>query len=101
MSAAKKLIVVGGANGTGKTTFALRYAWTHQLPYIGADDIAARMAPDNPTRVQIAAGREFVHTTNRCIDAGESVIVESTIAGKSFAKTTERAKKQGFRIVLY
>lgn len=101
MSNDQKLVVVGGANGTGKTTFALEYASKHQLQYIAADEIAARMAPDDPSRVQIAAGRKFVHAINHCIDAGESAVVESTLAGRSFARTLHQARNRGFRIVLY
>jgi predicted ABC-type ATPase len=39
-----RLVVVGGPNGCGKTTFAKFYAHDESLPYLGADDIAFEMA---------------------------------------------------------
>ena len=39
----KQLIVVGGANGVGKTTFAFQYRDEHNIEFLGADQIAAEM----------------------------------------------------------
>jgi predicted ABC-type ATPase len=59
---APRLVLVGGPNGAGKTTFARLYARSEGLPYLGTDDIALQLSPDDPARgrgprVQPAAGR--------------------------------------------
>lgn len=54
-----QLVVVGGPNGCGKTTFARHYAKAESLPYLGADDIAFALAPLDPASVRVRAGREF------------------------------------------
>jgi predicted ABC-type ATPase len=43
-----QMIIVGGPNGAGKTTFALKTIHEKGFLYIGADKIAAEIAPDNP-----------------------------------------------------
>jgi len=57
--AAKELIIVGGANGAGKTTFAVEYASRRNCLYLGADAIAAELAPDGPGLAAVAAGEEL------------------------------------------
>ena len=52
-----RLVVVGGPNGSGKTTFARQYARSEGLPYLGADDIAYQLSPDDPAKVRVTAGR--------------------------------------------
>jgi len=54
----KEMIVVGGANGTGKTTFSLAYARQRLIPYLGADTIAQEISPDAPASVSVAAGTD-------------------------------------------
>ena len=79
-----QLVVVGGPNGCGKTTFARHYADSESLPYLGADDIAFALAPRDPASVRVKAGREFSRRlADRCLlifNGGESflAVAEST-----------------------
>ena len=79
----KKLILVGGPNGSGKTTFAMRYCEQTGLPYVGADAIAAKLNPENVAAARVPAAREFIETVNRLVNEGESFVCESTLAGKT------------------
>lgn len=101
MSAARpRLVVVGGPNGSGKTTFARFYAHTHGLSYLGADDIAFALAPHDPASVRVGAGREFSRRLAAMLAAGDSVVIESTLAGASLARSLARARSAGYELTI-
>ncbi len=94
------LILVSGSNGSGKTTICLGLIDQYKYRYIGADDIAKRISPDDVEKAQIAAGRIFVKELKAAIQAKESVIVESTLSGTTLAKHIAWARKLGYHIFL-
>ena len=98
--AKKELIVVGGPNGAGKTTFADEYVARHGCNYIGADAIAAQLSPDDPTRAQFAASRQFLQRIDEAITASHSFVVESTLSGRPFQQVMKNAKPAGFEITI-
>lgn len=95
-----RLIVVGGPNGCGKTTFARAYAAREGLAYLGADEIAARLSPDDPYAARIAAGRAFGQELTQAIGARRSIVVESTLSGGSFVRYVQAAKAGGYSVKL-
>jgi predicted ABC-type ATPase len=94
----KELIVVGGPNGSGKTTFAEEYVLRHECTYVGADAIAAEMAPDNPMLAQLAAGREVLNRIRHALTGNAGFVVESTLAGRTFQHVFRDARNAGFAI---
>ena len=92
MMSKRELIIVGGANGSGKTTFALKCAALLDYPYLGADAIAAELSPGNPERAAVTAGKEFVRRVARAIDEKQSIIAESTLSGRSFHALSSSAR---------
>jgi predicted ABC-type ATPase len=90
-----ELIIVGGANGSGKTTLALKYAAWQSCPYIGADAIAAEISPDAPERAAIAAGKEFIRRLATALKERETVVIESTLAGRTLHETMREARNAG------
>jgi predicted ABC-type ATPase len=97
---ASRLVLVGGPNGAGKTTFAKLYARSEGLPYLGADDIAFQLSPDDPARVRVAAGREFSRQLAAALQASESLVIESTLAGASLSRSLAKARERGYEITL-
>ncbi len=95
-----RLVVVGGPNGCGKTTFARYYARTEDLPYLGADDIAFELAPHDPTSVRVSAGREFSRRLSKALAAQASLVIESTLAGASLARSVAAAKSAGYLVTV-
>ena len=100
MNTQPQLVIVGGANGTGKTTFARQFAQTENLPYLGADDIAFQLAPSNPATVRVAAGREFSRRLSVALKTQQSLVIESTLSGGSLARTIAKAREDGYLITI-
>ena len=95
-----KLIVVGGPNGSGKSTFALKHSALSGIRYIGADQIAAELSPGNPFSARIEASRQFILRIRESIDRKESMIVESTLSGKSLRNLIREAQIADFEITV-
>ena len=95
---APELIVVGGPNGSGKSTFALEHSRKTGIQYVGADQIAYQLSPENPLLARIEASRKFITMIREGIKNDESLIVESTLAGKSLRNLISGAKSAGYRV---
>lgn len=96
----RKLIVVGGPNGSGKSTFALHHSESTGIRYIGADQIAAKISPSDPHSARIEASREFLTDIRQSITRGESLVVESTLAGKSLRHLIDEARAQDYHVTV-
>lgn len=97
----KEMIVIGGANGSGKTTFARELVAESGIRYLGADEIATELNAAAPESVAIEAARMFSRRLNEAIENGESLLVESTLSGVSLKKFLAQAKHENFRISIY
>jgi predicted ABC-type ATPase len=95
---APELIIVGGPNGSGKSTFAMKHSANSGLLYVGADQIAYQLSPEDPASARIEASRKFISTIRDAIKNRESLIIESTLAGKSLRNMIGDAKSVGYRI---
>lgn len=98
MNDLKDLVIVGGPNGSGKTTFARNYLRFRPMTYLSADDIAGRISPEQPDRARIEAGREFVQKARELILAGKEFLIESTLSGRSLQKLIQEAQRNGYTI---
>ena len=91
-----RLLIVGGPNGSGKTTIALQYATAEGIPYIGADQIAGSIDPVTPESRRIEAGRQFIRSVDQAISSGQSCVCESTRAGLTIRNSINKAAETGF-----
>jgi predicted ABC-type ATPase len=98
---APELIVIGGANGSGKTTIALPLSRKTGIRYLGADAIAAKLNPQNPADASIGAAREFIKDIDRATNAQESLIVESTLSGLVLRKWLVKSRQSGYYITIF
>jgi predicted ABC-type ATPase len=99
---AKDAIVIGGANGAGKTSWA-----TDQLPstlqlreFVNADEIAQGFFPLDPEGNALAAGRLMIERLRALVQAGESFAFETTCAGRGHARFLETCRAAGYRTTL-
>ena len=94
------LIIVGGPNGSGKSTFALDHSRSTGIRYLGADQIAFQISPEDPAAARVEASRRFLSSIRESIETHDSLIVESTLAGKSLRNLIGTAKSAGYRVTI-
>jgi predicted ABC-type ATPase len=94
--ASPTVLIVGGPNGAGKTTLAEPYAEQKDRPYLAADRIASELNPEDPYAARVEAGRQFLRRLNAFIEKRTSFVVESTLAGRSLARSIDRMNEAGY-----
>lgn len=94
--------MLGGANGSGKTTFAKAFLKEKKGKYyfLNADEIAKSMAHDKAAAGSIAAGKEYFAQLQKLKKNGDAILLESTLSGKFLKRLMEELKRDGFRISL-
>jgi predicted ABC-type ATPase len=95
-----RLLIVGGPNGSGKTTVAKQYASAASVSYLGADEIAASLNTAALESVRIEAGRQFIRSVDQSIFDGRSCVVESTLSGRTIRNSIIKASDRGFEITI-
>ena len=98
----KKLYIIGGCNGAGKTTASF-----NMLPdildckeYVNADEIARGISPFQPEKVSFEAGRIMLQRIKDLLTSGEDFAFETTLATKSFKGVIEKAREKGYYVCL-
>lgn len=93
-------IIIGGANGAGKTTFADVYLPVEHpgVEYLNADEIR-RTNPEFAS--PFAAGREYLRRLDAKVEAGEAFAIETTLATRMYAQRIPDWKKKGYRVILH
>ncbi|MDJ0713105.1 MAG: zeta toxin family protein [Prochloraceae cyanobacterium] len=96
------LYVIGGANGSGKTTVARRLlpSFSANFEYINADEIAAGLSPFNPESVAILAGRLMLERLEFISSSGVDFAFETTLAARTFVSFLRKCKAKGYTINL-
>lgn len=98
----KKLYIIAGCNGAGKTTASITI-----LPeilqckeFVNADEIAKGLSPFNPESVAIEAGKLMLQRIDFLVQGSESFAIETTLSTRSYTKLIERAKQNDFKVQL-
>jgi predicted ABC-type ATPase len=97
-----KLWIVAGANGVGKTTFALAeiQSLSGSSSFVNLDLIARGLAPLDPEKEQIRAARVALDMIRNFIERRETFALETTLAGYSHKGLIAQAKAAGFKVNL-
>ena len=90
------LTVIAGPNGGGKSTFARAL----KLPSIDPDRIAAGYGEGFTDRANVRAAREAIELTAQYLERHESLIVETTLAGRQPLRLMTQARDAGYLVLL-
>ena len=102
MNSQRKIIIIAGSNGAGKTTFAREF-----LPreagcplFVNADLIASGLSPFAPGAANIRAGRLMIEEIESHVRRRVSFALETTLSGRRYARLIPRWKRIGYRVKL-
>jgi predicted ABC-type ATPase len=98
----KKLYIIGGCNGAGKTTasFNILPDLLNCKEFVNADEIARGLSPFQPESVSIEAGRLMLSRINELLNSHQDFSFETTLSTRSFINTIDLAKAKGYYITL-
>lgn len=98
----KKLYIIGGCNGAGKTTasFNILPELLNCKEFVNADEIARGLSPFQPEKVSIEAGRLMLTRIDELIQSNQDFSFETTLSTRSFINTIDRAKSSGYFVTL-
>lgn len=101
-AADKRIIIIAGPNGTGKTTFARSFLPAEaRLPrFINADLIAVGLAPFAPETAAIKAGRLMLEEIERSCRRGDSFSFETTLSGRGYLRHIKQWRMQAYWVSL-
>lgn len=98
----KKLFIIGGCNGAGKTTAS--YTVLPEMlgckEFVNADEIAKGLSPFNPESVAIEAGRLMLRRMEDLLFEGADFAFETTLATRSYVGFIRKAQQLGYFVTL-
>lgn len=99
----KKIIVIAGPHGAGKTSFARAFLPNEAAcpRYINADLIAAGLSPFAPEAAASLAGRLALREIHDCARRGESFAFEATLSGLSYLHLIAQWQQEGYRVHMF
>lgn len=96
----KKLYIIAGCNGAGKTTAS--YTILPEIldcrEFVNADEIAKGISPFQPEKAAIEAGRLMLKRIKKLLESGESFAFETTLSTRSYVQFIERAKQLDYQV---
>ena len=103
MTSSRRILIVAGANGAGKTAFATEFLPNEaDCPiFINADLIAAGLSPFRPDLTALRAGRLMLSMIHDYVRRGESFAFETTLSGRSYARLIPHWREQGYSVELF
>ena len=96
------LYIIGGANGSVKTTVALQILpYVLELfEYVNAENIAAGISPFNSESVAMESGKLMLQRLENLVNDKSDFAFETTLAARNFARFIRECKNQDYIINL-
>jgi len=96
----KEIVIIAGANGVGKTTFARAFLQEYDYEFLNADEIAKSLSAENPGAKKISAGKLFFQKLNEAVEQNKSLLIESTLSGRYLQKLFEVWRRRKYQITV-
>lgn len=95
-----RCIVIAGANGSGKTTFAKEFLLREVgvIHFVNADLIASGLSPLRPELAARQAGRLLLLELSRLAKSRKNFSFESTLSGRTYLHLLRNWKATGYTI---
>jgi predicted ABC-type ATPase len=99
----RNVYVVAGPNGSGKTTFAVKFLPDYaKCPnFVNADLIAQGLSPFSPRAAAIKAGKLVLEQIHQFADSGVDFAFETTLSGKLYINLFKSLKAKGCKIHIF
>ncbi|WP_396936815.1 zeta toxin family protein [Mycolicibacterium sp.] len=99
----KRLDLVVGSNGAGKSTFVelTLGPLLPNSPFVNADEIAKRRWPEDPATHSYEAARIAAQTRARLIERGDSFTAETVFSHPSKLDLIDTANTAGYSVILH
>jgi len=98
----KKLYIISGCNGAGKTTasYTVLPEMLNCNEFVNADEIARGLSPFNPNKVAIQAGRLMLNRISTLIETENDFAFETTLSTRSYVNTVRKARAKGYFVTI-
>ena len=98
----KNIYIIGGPNGSGKTSLAVELMSTICPNYINSDNIAKglNLTQLAPVSIQLRAGRIFSNAINSFLHEGISFGIETTLSGQTIFNQVRSWRGLGYTVRL-
>lgn len=94
------MVIVAGANGSGKSSNTLQFV-REGYDVIDPDRIARNLSPNAPEKMAVSAGKAAINRARENIQNGVSFSIETTLSSKGvYQRLVTEAKKQHFIVKL-
>lgn len=95
------IYVIGGPNGSGKTTFAREFLPSVNVAeFLNADLLAAGLAPLHPVMMAVRSGRMLLERWKELLSQRRDFGFESTLSGRTYSVMLRQARTAGYQIRL-
>ncbi len=94
-----QFIIIGGGNGSGKSTSAA-FVLPGVIPYINADEIAKALPEAESENKDVRASRILLNAMDEYESQRKSFAIETTLASRSLAPRIRRLQQSGYQFQL-
>ena len=94
-----QFIIIGGGNGSGKSTSAA-FVLPGVIPYINADEIAKALPEAEGENKDVRASRILLNAMDEYESQNKSFAIETTLASRSLAPRVRRLRERGYQFQL-
>ncbi len=94
-----QFIIIGGGNGSGKSTSAA-FVLPDVIPYINADEIARALPEAEGENKDVRASRILLNAMDEYESQNKSFAIETTLASRSLAPRVRRLQERGYQFQL-